>query len=212
MSSKLSVRAADCTPRLRVATVAVALAFVACAPCARAQTAASDTLPAVGARVNYRTWKTDASARTTSSRVIGTVVARDDTALTIRAASSNAIVTVARSRLARLDVSTGRHRHTGQGALTGVGAGLLLGTLIGGFTAFAEGLAVDCSKPQARCTSDRSVYIGAAAGTALGAAVGATVGYFVSTEQWVHVVPRRAIGLRIAPRTDGVLVGVRATF
>ena len=111
--------------------LAVVLAIVRFPAPAAAQSPTLDSLVRVGARVDLRTWRTNASVPAMSSRLIGTVVARDAAELQIRDERSGAVVTVATRQLARVSVGVEGSRHTVLGAMVGFSAGMVAGALVG---------------------------------------------------------------------------------
>lgn len=106
--------------------------------------------------------------------VIGQLVAFNDSTMSVRNEAGPGDVTLARSRVQRLEVSKGsnRRRSAVTGGLIGLGAGGILGYAAGD----------DCSDRQFICfPQEETAVAGAFFGAALGSLVGLVVGY---DERW----------------------------
>jgi hypothetical protein len=131
----------------------------------------------VGKRVRITMPDTMGTSEPPSSRplvVIGQLVAFNDSTMSVRNEASAGDVTVARSRVQRLEVSTGSNR--GVSAMTGG----LIGLGVGGLIGYAGG--ENCSG-EGFCFFPRDEL--AVAGAFLGAALGSAIGLIVSHgERW----------------------------
>lgn len=187
--------------------LAVVLAIVRFPAPAAAQSPTLDSLVRVGARVDLRTWRTNASVPAMSSRLIGTVVARDAAELQIRDERSGAVVTVATRQLARVSVGMEGSRHTVLGAMVGFSAGMVAGYVAG----------ETCQARQYGCDGNPSTRAehaarGSGAGAVAGALVGAAVGYLIHTGRWRRVVASSGTALRVNPGSPRTTVTVSHPF
>jgi len=140
-----------------------------------------------------------------SPRVAGTLVRQDPDSFWVQLAGRTAPVSLARSAVARLEVSRGRKRAVGQGALVGAGLGAIAGFVAGGYAASRSR---SCGTPGFAdvCYVDwyGQAFRGALVGGAIGGAVGAAVGYAVRTDRWEGVPLSRAHHLALVPRGAGL--------
>ena len=106
--------------------------------------------------------------------VIGQLVAFNDSTMSVRNEAGSGDVTVARSRVQRLEVSTGSNRRAS--AVTGG----LIGLGVGGILGYASG--DDCSDRGFICfPQEETAVAGAFVGAALGSLIGLLVGH---EERW----------------------------
>ena len=113
--------------------------------------------------------------------------------------SSNPIVPVKCpwASVTRLEVSAGRARRTGRGALIGCGAGAVAGLITGWLWCHGlEGSALDCGDPA------NGIVIGGIPGGAVGAGIGAIIGALIKTDRWEEV-PLHQLRVSLAPQRDG---------
>lgn len=126
--------------------------------------------------------------------VIGQLVAFNDSTMSVRNEASSGDVTVARSRVQRLEVSTGSNRRAS--AVTGG----LIGLGLGGVLGYAAG--DDCSDREFICfPQEETAVAGAFFGAALGSLVGLLVGH---DERWRDTA--------LPPRVSVVPTGSRSIW
>jgi hypothetical protein len=148
---------------------------------------------AVGDRVRY--WESR-SGRAIRATLVG---ARNDTLL-LRLATDS-LVYVPRAQLVRLDVSTGWHRSPGLGALAGLGAGVLVGSVGGAMSGRKAGI---CQCVDRGKNAGAGALIGGLAGMVAGTVVG------VPRENWKAV---DLLSLRqTTPLTSGSGPRLRLTY
>ncbi len=115
-------------------------------------------------------------------------------------------ISVSRSQVTRMEVSTGRHSRVGRGALIGAGVGVVGGAVLG--------VANLCSTNESfLCFESPGQVVAVAAGTGLiGAGIGAILGVFIHHENWVTAGegPRASVLLR--PSEKGAAMGLAITF
>jgi hypothetical protein len=123
--------------------------------------------------------------------VIGQLVAFNDSTMSVRNEASSGDVTVARSRVQRVEVSTGSNRRAS--AVTGG----LIGLGLGGVLGYAAG--DDCSDREFICfPQEETAVAGAFFGAALGSLIGLLVGH---SERWKETaVPARVSVIPIGTR------------
>ncbi len=141
----------------------------------------------------------------TVSHVQGNSVAQrgEPDSFWVQLAGRTAPVSLARGAVVRLEVSRGRKRAVGQGALIGAGLGAIAGFVAGGYAASRSR---SCGTPGLAdvCYVDwyGRAFRGALIGGTIGGAVGAAVGYAVRTDRWEGVPLSRAHPL--VPRGAGL--------
>lgn len=115
-------------------------------------------------------------------------------------------VSVSRTQVTRMEVSTGRHSRVGRGALTGAGIGVVGGAVLG--------VANLCSVNESfLCFESPGQVMAVAAGTGvMGAAMGAIVGMLIHHETWATASdgPRASVLLR--PSDEGTSLGLAIRF
>jgi hypothetical protein len=119
----------------------------------------------------------------------------------IRVGANGPLMSIERGSIHRLEISDGRRRNPGKGALWGAGVGLGLGVL-------AAVTLDDCTVGSGRywfdlCDGDEDVLI--LGSLAAGAAWGALIGSFIKSERWVEVPPA---SLTLRRNGQGVSLGV----
>ncbi len=113
-------------------------------------------------------------------------------------------ISVARSQVTRMEVSTGLHSTVGRGALIGAGAGAVAGL---------STIAIVCASSDYECdASTGQVVAGTAYYAVAGAAAGAIGGLFRRHEKWVAAGegPRASVLLR--PSEEGTALGFAIRF
>src|SRR5260370_557686 len=168
-------------------------------------TVATFLAPDVGAQQPGEPVRLTMGWAASSPRVAGALVGQDPDSFWVQLAGRTAPVSLARGAVVRLEVSRGRKRAVGQGALIGAGLGAIAGFVAGGYAAsrarpggtpgLAAGGYVDW---------DGRAFRGALIGGTIGGAVGAAVGYAVRTDRWEGVPLSRAHHLALVPRGAGL--------
>jgi hypothetical protein len=126
------------------------------------------------------------SPGTLDSRLVGHLEGTSGDSLWIRVGSTDGpLVSFDRANIQQLQISDGRKRNTGKGALWGAGVGLGLGVL-------AVAALDDCTMGYGRfwfdfCEGEEDVLI--LGSIAAGAALGAVVGFLIKSARWVTVPP-----------------------
>jgi hypothetical protein len=149
-----------------------------------------------GARVRVQAAPLGPSAQT--ARVVSvsadTIVVRPDHA-------SGFDVTLPRAAITQLDVSVGRRTRKGRFALIGLGAGSLVGGVLG-----AASFSDPCKSQPSVCsgfiydTRGSVAFGGAVTGALLGAAAGAITGQLSRTDDWKHhPLGTQGASLRVLP-------------
>lgn len=180
---------------MRLPTLLVSVLLVA--PAAEAQLAAVR----LGARVRIEAMDVD------TGRIVGTVVLRSGDVVTIRGANRE-LLTFPASRIASLDVSSGKTRASGArtGAIIGTGWGTAVGLL-------TIGAAHTCTGPRdARtCTPAQPPDIAKWVGlwTASSALLGASVGAILGGERWERLGVGGRATMRLQERGAGLTVAFR---
>jgi hypothetical protein len=122
--------------------------------------------------------------------------------LWIRVGSTDGpLVSIDRANIHELQISDGRKRNPGKGALWGAGVGLGLGVL-------AAATLDDCTVGTGRywfdlCDGEEDILI--LGSIAAGAAWGALIGFFIKSERWVTVPPA---SLTLRRDRSGISLGV----
>jgi len=141
---------------------------------------------------------------------VGTLI-RADSAVFVLVTDARDTVTRSRRVVRRTDISQGRHRRTGEGAMIGAGLGGFLGGILGA-AAYDK---PDCD-PQADlfCMDFGPALIvgGAAIGVVSGAVIGAAIGSQTHAERWTRVPRLVDLRLTAAPSHEGLRLGVSASF
>jgi hypothetical protein len=111
------------------------------------------------------------------------------------------LVSIDRANIHELQISDGRKRNPGKGALWGAGVGLGLGVL-------AAATLDDCTVGTGRywfdlCDGEEDILI--LGSIAAGAAWGALIGFFIKSERWVTVPPA---SLTLRRDRSGISLGV----
>lgn len=185
--------------RLNLITVAC-LALLPMNP-ARAQDASAEA----DARIRVRTVGGPGSVGPIApgeTRFVGHLRGTSRDSLWIRMGSADGpLVSIDRAAIRRLEISDGRKRSPGRGALWGAGVGLGLGVL-------AAATLDDCTLGAGKfwfdlCEGEEDVLI--LGSVAAGAAWGALIGLFIKTERWVDVPPA---ALTLRPDLGGMALGV----
>jgi len=119
-----------------------------------------------------------------TSAIKGTIYSTNTTDVTLD--SGDYIYTIPLSSIERLDISLGKKRNTGKGALIGLSSGALLGSLIG--LATYE----DCNSDEfmgcfLHFSKGESALIGAASGGFVGLIIGTVSGYSIKTDKWERI-------------------------
>ncbi len=140
---------------------------------------------------------------------MGTLVDQDADSLWVQPAGQGTAVPIARSALARLEISRGRARSVAKLGLAMASAGVIGGFVLSGVAA---------SKSRSRGTRDLfevcyvdwygRAFRGGLIGGAIGGVVGAALGYAVRTERWEGVSVSRAHHLALAPRGGGLALSL----
>jgi len=132
-------------------------------------------------------------------RIAGVLKSQDGDSIRVQQYWNTAPLTIARSSISGVEVSTKRHSNAGTGAAVGLVVGSLLGAAAG---AGCKG-EFFCPGPAA----------GAASVGLLGAGLGALIGTFSHSETWASVYERRVRASFVAPtRGRGAGVGVTVAF
>ncbi len=181
----------------------ILVATLALLPTQRAR--GQDALFEAGARVRVRAVDAGAFAGSTGSgtRFVGHLARIAGDSLWIQVGSTDGpLVSIDRANIHELEISDGRKRNPGKGALWGAGVGLGLGVL-------AVAALDDCTMGHGSfwfdfCEGEEDVLI--LGSIAAGAAWGALVGLFIKSERWV-AVPPAALTLRGA--REGVSLGLQ---
>lgn len=116
-------------------------------------------------------------AQPAGTPLVGTVSAVTADSLLLQVEGTAAPLAIEKSTIMKIDVSKGRHGHTGKGAGIGLGLGVLGGGIAG---------AIDEAHCNGICflNTDASVEAGAIVFGALGAVAGALIGTFARSERW----------------------------
>jgi hypothetical protein len=129
-----------------------------------------------------------------SSGLLDAIVVRPDHA-------SGFDVTLPRADITRLDVSVARHTRKARFALLGLGAGSLVGAVVG-----AASYSDPCTSQPSVCsgfiyeTRGSDVFGGAVSGAVLGAIAGTITGQLSRTDEWMqHSLGSRGASLRVLP-------------
>jgi hypothetical protein len=144
--------------------------------------------------------------------LVAIVVARVADTLVVRAPGQAQPLTLPLAEISRLDVSTGRHRNVGKGALVGIVAGGALGAVLGAAsyqpcesTEFLGCLLAPTDRGE-------SATLGGAVGGALGLVVGALIGV-VRQDTWKRVpLDGSRVAVSVRPRAHGAGLGVSLQF
>lgn len=164
-----------------------------------------DTFVEAGARVRMLTVSAGALAGapgTAHTRFVGHLEGASRDSLRIRVGSTDGpLVSIDLGDIQELEISDGRKRNPGTGALVGAGVGLGLGVL-------AAATLDDCTVGTSRfwfdlCEGEEDVLI--LGSVIAGAAWGALIGMFIKSERWVDVPPA---ALTLAPDRGGMALGV----
>ena len=119
-----------------------------------------------------------------------------------------AVTELPTSSITRVEVSSGRRRHTKLGLLIGAGAGILAGALV--WSGLSE---VGCGtegEPFTDCPRDPA---GGAVTFAVSAGLGALTGALIQTDRWVDVpVSRLRVSLAPARSSRGIAMGLTWTW
>jgi hypothetical protein len=157
--------------------------------------AAGDSLLQIGDRIRITTARS-------SLAIKGTLVAADDTALTVaREGRDTTERKFARSEIATLEVARGKKSHWVAGSLVG---------LLGG-VALTAAYCVHPSPFGGECSSGDYVAVGALFG-GIGAASGALVGLLIRTDRWT-AVPADRLNVSVSPVPGhGLSLTLRLSF
>ncbi len=143
---------------------------------------------------------------TVCKRSIGTLTTLSFNAATVRVEDGADEYAFALDSVTALEVSRGRHRRWGRGALIGSVVGGAVGLILS-VTYVAEDCVWGCDGDEAAVIG----FITALGGTGAGI-IGAGIGAVVKTERWKKV-PLERLRVSFAPRRDGrVLMGVAIAF
>lgn len=179
------------------------VALLALLPMQRAR--CQDALVEAGTRVRVRTAPTAGlagSTATADARLVGHLQGSSGDSLWIRVGSADGpLVSIERADIRQLQISDGRRRNPGKGALLGAGVGLGVGVL-------AAATLDDCTVGTSRfwfdlCEGEEDVLI--LGSMVAGAAWGALIGMFIKSERWVDVPPA---ALTLGPDRGGMALGV----
>ena len=182
----------------------ILVALLALLPLQRAR--GQDASVEAGTRVRVQTVDAGAyagSARSLDRRFVGHLEGTSGDSLWVRVGSAaGPLVSIDRADIHELEISDGRRRNPGKGALWGAGVGLGMGLL-------AAATLDDCTVGTSRfwfdlCDGEEDVLI--LGSIVAGAAWGALVGFFIKTERWVSVPPAT---LTLEPGRRGVSLGFR---
>ena len=159
----------------------------------------------IGQRVRVRT---DSG---TATVVTGTLVGQDSLAIQLQVlhprtflnsdAPESTIVTVPVARVRQLEVSTGRRRNAGRGAVIGLGVGAGLGLALG-----IAAMSDPWLKGNAGDVATVTVVTGV-----VGAGIGALVGLAASGDRW-EVVRPAGVRISLVPRRSSIMLGGSLTF
>ncbi|MGH7568857.1 MAG: hypothetical protein ACREL9_07800 [Gemmatimonadales bacterium] len=142
---------------------------------------------------------------------IGTLIRTDSTAFTLIRSDSGDTVALSRRAVRRAEISRGIHRGTAAGAKVGIGLGAFIGGIIGASTYQRP----DCDPATDFLCLDfgpgLNILAGAAVGIVGGGLIGALLGSQTHVERWDRV-PKKDLRITLAPGSEGVRLGVSATF
>lgn len=176
---------------------ALLLSVLLVAPAAEAQLAAVQ----LGAKVRIDAMDID------TGKIVGTVVLRTGDVVTIRGANRQ-LLTFPASRIASLDVSSGKTRASGArtGAIIGTGWGTAVGLLTIGaaHTCTVAYNSRDCGPAQ---PPDIAKWVGL--WTVSSALLGASVGAILGGERWDRLVVRGRAGMNVQERGTVLSVAFR---
>jgi hypothetical protein len=164
---------------------------------AAGQAIAQQAALAEGARVRLVTTALPADHQ------VARIVSADNDSIVFRSDAYPVTRSLALSQIDRIDVSEGRHRQAGSGAMIGLGIGAIGGGILGAasFSPCNDGW---CIGPQTRTGNTA---LGAALFGALGGLTGAIIGSFYQRENWKSVMARPTTALNAAgERTFGFQV------
>ena len=151
-------------------------------------------------------------ARIAEKPLVATVVARVGDTLVVRAPGLAMPLAVPLAEISQLDVSTGRHRNVGKGALIGIVAGGAVGAGLGAATY------QPCTSTEFMgcllAPSDRgeAVTVGGVVGGVLGLVVGSLIGA-ARQDTWKRVpLDGSRVAVSVRPRAHGAGLGVALQF
>ncbi len=135
---------------------------------------------------------------------VGMLTHLDDGSIGVSNANGEQVI--ARSTLARLEVSRGVHSNAGRGAVWG--------GIIGGGAFLALGIAAYADSRNSWFEFGAEwIPVAAAAGAVLGAGVGGSIGALSHSERWQRVdMDPRPLSLFLAPSRHRVIAGLAARF
>jgi hypothetical protein len=122
---------------------------------------------------------------------VGHVIAVSGDSLIVDRDRSGGVARLARGDVSSIQVSAGRHRHTGRGALLGVLIGAGSGAVVGAVT-WAPCTGFCLLEPQTRAAN---AALGAGVFGTMGALVGTVAGALSVSDQWQNVTVRPTVGL-----------------
>ena len=125
----------------------------------------------------------------------GTLVGQNADSLRVQAPHEIVPISVARSAVVRLEISSGQRSAAGPGAVKGLEFGALAGAVVA-----LRGAGAPCAQlTTAAVCGELRTLAGAAVGGAVGAIVGAAIGSLVKTERWESASPA-PLQVAFAPR------------
>jgi hypothetical protein len=135
--------------------------------------------------------------------VVGTLLARTDSTLTVVEEKTNALVVIPLSTITAIDQSRGRHGNAGSGAVYGLFAGTAVG--IGAALIVCSG--GNCGQGSKETDYSYATVLGLGLGGALvGTGLGALIGSQTHSEKWSSV-PLSGIRVGILPDHAGLRIG-----
>ncbi len=164
-----------------------------------------DALVDAGTRVRVRTVDAEGYAGSSvplAARFVGHLEGTSGDSLWIRVGSTDGpLVSIDRANIHELEISDGRKRNPGRGALWGAGVGLGMGLL-------AVAALDDCTLGNGKfwfdlCEGQEDVLI--LGSIAAGAAWGAVIGLLIKSERWVAVPPA---SLTLGRDAGGLSLGI----